>query len=100
MFCTLTHYQAVPENLDEITRFFKVQYIPVLLNQPGFKDVYLLTRPDGELVVMNNWETKKQADDWFQNPEHQNIIFQLRPMLKSAVAPENYKVAAHSVSGT
>ena len=99
MFCTLTHYQAEPEKLDEISRFFKAQYIPVLSNQPGFKDLYLLTRPDGEFIIINNWETKKQADDWLQNPEFQNIIFQLRPMLKSAVAPEGYKVAVHSKSG-
>ncbi len=99
MFCTISRFQALPKNLEEISRAFKVQYIPIVSHQPGFKDNYLLTRPEGNFIIINNWDTKEQADEWFKNAEYQNIIFQLRPLLKSAESPEGYKIEAHSASG-
>ena len=99
MFCSISQFQALPENLEEIARIFKVQYIPIVSQQPGFKENYLLTRPDGRFIIINNWDTKEQAGEWFKNAEYQNIIFQLRPLLKSAESPEGYKIEAHSTSG-
>jgi len=98
MYCTVSRFQAKTETLEDIARAFKVQYIPIISQQPGFRDNYLLTRPDGRFIIINNWDTKQQADEWFKNAEYQNIIFQLRPLLKSAESPEGYKIEAHSGS--
>ena len=99
MFCTISRFQAAPESLEEIARTFKVQYVPIASHQPGFKKNYLLTRPDGKFTIINIWDSKEQADEWFKNAEYQNIIFQLRPLLNSAESPEGYKIAARSDSG-
>ena len=99
MFCTVSRFQASPENLKKIYGIFKAQYIQAVSQQPGFKEVSFLTNPNGRFIIINNWETIEQASKWAKNPEYQNIIFQIKPMLESAISPEGYEVEVHSASG-
>ena len=99
MFCSVSRFQASPENLKKIAKIFNDQYIQAVSQQPGFKDVSFLTNPNGRFIIINNWETIEQVNQWAQNPEYQDIIYQIKPMLKSAIVPEGYEVEVHSASG-
>ena len=70
MFCLASHYQSSAESLGEIARIFNEQAVPLVSRQPGFRGVYLMTKPNGEFMVLNIWDTEKQANAWPQNPEH------------------------------
>ena len=81
MFCLASRYETAPANLDGVVRIFLEQALPLVSGQPGFKGVYLLTKPNGEFMVLNIWDTEQQAEAWPTNPEHQQIGAQLKPLL-------------------
>jgi len=63
----------------------------------GFKGVYLMTRPTGEFMVLNIWDTEQQANAWPQNSQHQQVAPQLKPFISGAPARNAYEVQAHAV---
>lgn len=97
MFCLVSRYQTLPENLAKIAQIFREQAVPLVSRQLGFEGVYLLTKPDGQFMVLNIWETEEQANAWLQNPQHQQIVAQLRPMLSGAPMRESYQVQIHEI---
>ena len=98
MFCLASRYQTQPQSLGEIVRIFKAQAIPLVSRQPGFRGVYLMTKATGEFMVLNIWDTEAQANAWPQNPEHQKIVAQLKPILSGAPQRDGYEVPAHAVA--
>ncbi len=98
MFCLASRYQASVENLNQIAKIFQEQAVPLVSRQPGFKGVYLMTKSSGEFMVLNIWDTEAQANTWPQNPEHQKVVAQLRPLLAGAPAREGFEVRAHAVA--
>jgi len=97
MFCPTSRYQTSPQSLDQVAQIFREQAVPLVSRQPGFKGVYLMTKPDGQFMVLNMWDTGAQANAWPQNPEHQKVVAQLRPLLSGAPAREGFEVRAHGV---
>jgi heme-degrading monooxygenase HmoA len=97
MFCLASRYQTSPQNLDQVTKIFQEQAVPLVSHQRGFKGVYLVTKPSGDFMVLNIWDTEEQANAWPQNPEHQKVTAQLRPMLSGAPVRDGYTVRAHRV---
>ena len=98
MFCLASRYQASPENLTQIAKIFREQAVPLVSRQTGFKGVYLLTKASGEFMVLNIWDTEEQANAWPQNPQHQQVVAQLKPLLAGAPAREGFEVQAHAVA--
>jgi heme-degrading monooxygenase HmoA len=98
MFCLASRYQTSPENLSKVAQIFQGQAVPLVSRQRGFKGVYLMTKPSGEFMVLNVWDTEKQANDWPQNPEHQKVAAQLKPLLGGAPVRDGYEVSAHAVA--
>ncbi len=92
MFCTASRYQTSSESLVQIVKIFQEQAVPLASRQSGFRGVYLLTKPNGEFMVLNIWDTEGQATSWPQNPEHQQVGAQLKPLLSGAPAREGYAV--------
>jgi len=86
------------ENLNQVAKIFQEQAVPLVSRQPGFKGVYLMTKSSGEFMVLNIWDTEAQANAWPQNPEHQKVVAQLRPLLAGAPAREGFEVQAHAVA--
>jgi heme-degrading monooxygenase HmoA len=86
------------ENLNQVAKIFQEQAVPLVSRQPGFKGVYLMTKSSGEFMVLNIWDTEAQANAWPQNPEHQKVVAQLRPLLAGAPAREGFEVRAHAVA--
>jgi heme-degrading monooxygenase HmoA len=97
MFCLASRYQTKPENLDKVAQIFQKQAVPLVSRQPGFKGVYLMTKPSGEFMILNIWDTEQQANTWPQNPQHQEVVAQLRPLLSGAPQRDGYEVRAHAV---
>ena len=98
MFCRASRYHTSSQSLEEIARIFQEQAVPLVSRQPGFKGVYLMTKPNGEFMVVNIWDTEEQANAWPQNPEHQQVVAQLRPLLSGAPTRDSYEVRAHAVA--
>lgn len=98
MFCLASRYQTSPENLNHIAKIFKDHAVPMVSHQPGFRGVYLMTKPTGEFTVLNIWDTEEQANSWPQNPRHQQVVVQLRPLLGGAPEREGYQAQAHAVA--
>jgi heme-degrading monooxygenase HmoA len=98
MFCLASRYQTSQQNLDQVAKIFKEQAVPLVSRQTGFKGVYLLTKASGDFTVLNIWDTEAQANAWPQNPEHQKVSSQLRPLLSGAPAREGFEVRAHAVA--
>ena len=95
MFCIATHYQTTPGELREVVRVFREQAVPQMSQQPGFKGVCVMTKSDGELMVINLWETQQQALTWPQSTEHKNTMELLRPYLIGASSRDGYEVQVH-----
>jgi heme-degrading monooxygenase HmoA len=98
MFCLASRYQTSPESVREVGKIFKEQALPLVSRQPGFKGVYLLTKPTGDLMVLNIWDTEAQANAWPQNPEHQKIAAQLKPLFKGPPSRDGYEVSVQRVA--
>ena len=100
MFCLASRYQTAPESLDRVAGIFQEQAVPLVSRQPGFRGVYLLTKPNGELEVLNIWDTEEQANAWPQHPEHQQVAAKLRPLFKGPPVRDGYTVQAHAVAAS
>ena len=98
MFCSVSRYQTSPGNLGEVVKIFKEQAVPLVSRQPGFEGVYLMTKPSGELMILNIWDTDEQVNAWPQNAEHQKVVAQLRPLFTGAPARDGYEVSAYAVA--
>ncbi len=98
MFCLASRYQTSPESIDTVADIFQKQALPLVSRQPGFRGVYLMTKPSGEFTVLNIWDTEEQATSWPQNPEHQKVAAQLKPLLSGAPARDGFTVRAHAVA--
>jgi heme-degrading monooxygenase HmoA len=94
MYCLATRYQADPANLDEVTRIFKEEEVPLASSQPGYKGAYLLAKPSGIIMIMNMWDTEEQANAWPQNPKNQEIAARIRSLLSGlrSTARDGYDV--------
>ncbi len=94
MYCLAMRYQAEPKNLDEIARIIKDEVVPLVSRQPGFKGVYLLTKPSGIFMILNMWDTEEQANAWPQNPQNQEIAARIRALLSGirSTARDGYDV--------
>jgi heme-degrading monooxygenase HmoA len=98
MFCLASRYQTSAQSLDEVARIFREQAVPSVSRQPGFKGVYLMSKPDGQFMILNIWENEAQANAWPQNPEHQKVVAQLRPLLGGGPVRDGYEVRAHRLA--
>jgi heme-degrading monooxygenase HmoA len=57
-----------------------------------------MAKESGDFMILNIWDTEEQATGWPQNPEHQKVVAQLRPLLSGAPARDVYEVRAHAVA--
>jgi len=98
MFCVASRYQTSPESLVTVVQIFQEKAVPLVSRQTGFTGVYLMTKPNGEFMVVNIWDTEEQANSWPQNPEHQQVVAQLKPLLSGTPGRDQYEVRAHAVA--
>jgi len=99
VFCLGSRYQASPNNLHGVTQIFKEQAVPLVSRQTGFEEVYLMTRPSGELMVLDIRDTEDQANAWPQNSQHQQVAAQLKPLLSGAPVRDGYVYPGQSQAG-
>jgi heme-degrading monooxygenase HmoA len=57
-----------------------------------------MTKPTGEFMVLNIWDTEEQANAWPQDPEHQQVAWQLRPLVSGTPVRDGYEVLAQAVA--
>ena len=98
MFCLASHYQTSPESLDEVAQIFQEQAVPLVSRQPGFRGAYLLAKSTGDFTILNIWDSEEQANAWPQDPEHQQVAWQLRPLVSGAPMLDSYEVLAQAVA--
>ncbi len=98
MYCLASRYQTSLQDLDRVIKIFKEQAVPLVSHREGFKGVYLMTKSNGEFTILNIWDTEARAKAWPENPEHQKVVAQLRPLLAGAPIREGFEVRGYVVA--
>jgi len=94
MFCLASRFRTSSEGLVEVARIFQGQVLPLASRQTGFKGVYLMSKPDGEFMVLDIFDTEGQINAWLESPEHEQIVGQLKPLLSGVLGSDGYEVQA------
>ena len=82
MLCTVSKYQSKVEDMDEVSKIIKEQFIPGMIKYEGCRGAEFLTKPDtGEFVVMKFWDNEEYASMWHRSEEHKHVVVQLIPLL-------------------
>jgi heme-degrading monooxygenase HmoA len=63
MFARNVSMHLKPNTLDEFTRTFEKEVVPVLRQQKGFKDEITFSIPGGtDVIAISLWDSKESAD--------------------------------------
>jgi heme-degrading monooxygenase HmoA len=98
MFCTASHYNTHPANLEEAVYVFTNVVVRTLQERPGFQNLCLLSKADGELLLITMWDTEQQAIACSKPLSDLKIRTTLQPLLVEKPSVDGYKVQIH-VSG-
>ena len=84
-----------PERLEEATRIFQTEVIP-MLKQEGSRGVYLLVDPQsGRGLSLTLWENEADRTRYEQSGKFQEILGKFAGMLQGEPTVETYEVRAH-----
>lgn len=97
MFCAVANDQALPENLDKLTKLFNEKSIPLQKKWPGFRGVYLVAKPSGEFMILGMWDSEEQANAWLASPEHIALGGQVDALTIRPPDIGSYNVLAYDV---
>lgn len=95
MFCTTSHYRTQPVNLEAAVRIFENVAVSTIQEQPGFQNLCLLSKADGELLLMTMWDTEEQAITWSKPLYYRKIAAKLEPLLVGSPSVDGYRVQIH-----
>jgi len=92
MFCLTTKNQVSPDNIEQLTRFIKEQWVPLASRQRGLKGTYFMTKPDGEFLMMSLWDSEEQIRAWLENSEHKQLGAQVKPLFTGTPVQDVFEV--------
>ncbi len=66
MWVRLTFQRFKPNKIDELRKDFYEKLVPIVKEQKGNIDIYLMepVDGDGEFVSLNSWDNKADMDAW------------------------------------
>lgn len=62
MFARNVALHLKPNALEEFSRAFDNEVLPLLRKQPGFKDEITFSTPNGSVIAISLWDTKEHAE--------------------------------------
>lgn len=97
MFCAVVNVKTSPNNLGKFVKVFKEQSIPVESSQKGFRGAYLLTKPNGDILMLHIWDSEELEQKFVHSAEHDSVAAHLKPLFASTPGHEGYDVPAYAV---
>lgn len=96
MFVRNLSYHIKDGKLDDFNRTFTAEVLPILKNQPGFKDeLTFFDKSDGFAISM--WQDRASADRYVQSA-YGNVLEKLTPYLTGTPAIKTYDVGASTLA--
>ena len=95
MFCITTQYRTQPADLEAAVRVFTDIAVAIIREQLGFQDLCLLSKADGELLLITMWDTEAQAITWSKPLDYRKIGTVLEPLLVAGPSMDGYRVQIH-----
>ncbi|SRR5579862_3721840 len=62
MFARNVALHLKPNSLEEFSRAFDSEVLPLLRKQPGFRDEITFSTPNGSVIAISLWDTKEHAE--------------------------------------
>lgn len=98
MYCMVSVSQVHPHNLGEIVKIYREQSVPKVSKQPGFKSAYYMSKPTGELIILQIWESEEHFNTWNKSAEHAKIISQTSQLQIRPPERHNYELQTYLVA--
>ena len=92
MYCKTFKTMLSNEGMNFFKEFFKEKYIPLLMKQPGFRGTVFCLKENNEFVTHTYWEEEKNINDWSSNPEHKEVVKEMKHYYTHEVFVGMYKI--------
>jgi heme-degrading monooxygenase HmoA len=94
MYARVVNVQFQKGKLEEAKRIVNESIVPVLKEQKGFKNQYLLTQQDtGKAISINLWESETDLTVFEKSPLYREILGKLGAVLAGPPAGEAYEIS-------
>lgn len=98
MHARVTSVTIKPESVDEMTRIYENDVVPVITSQQGCKAVYLLIdRATGEGISLTLWESEADGSAYEGSGTYQAQVDKVRQSFAAAPSLKTYEVAAQAL---
>lgn len=82
-----------PEKVSEISELYHKQSVPLLKQQKGFKNAYLLSDPSsGKVQSVLIWEAEADLQEYERGGAFKSVLSHFNPFITGSVVTEAYKV--------
>ena len=97
MHARVVNVQFQQGRLDEAKHIVNESIVPVLKEQKGFKNQFLLTQQDtGKAISINLWETEADLTAFETSPLYREVLGKLADVLAGPPAGEAYEVSVQA----
>lgn len=80
MFVRMTHIALLPEKVADATQLFNQEIAPVVKQQKGNKDVWLLesTEKAGHFISVTIWQSESDAQEYESSGKYKELVDKVR----------------------
>jgi heme-degrading monooxygenase HmoA len=97
MHARVVNVQFQQGRLDEAKHIVNESIVPVLKEQKGFKNQFLLTQQEtGKAISINLWETEADLTAFETSPLYREVLGKLADALAGPPAGEAYEVSVQA----
>ena len=97
MYCLVWRGQVSPDDLAKYVQVFRERLLPQVSRRSGFEGTYLLTKPDGNLMVLHVWETEERFKAWQASGEYVTTMDLLNSLITGTPQQEEYELQAQEI---
>jgi heme-degrading monooxygenase HmoA len=100
MYARHVSFNLKPIKLEELTRTFENEILPLLQKQNGFTDEITLVSPEGrQAVAISLWESKENADR-YSRETYPQVLKSLARVAEGAPEVRGYEVVVSTLRKT
>lgn len=93
MWVRLTHIHCKPDNAAELKRIYSQEVVPVVMEQPGLVEVFLMepTAADEPFVSCTLWQDKANADAYEAQGVYKTLVDKVRHLFSDPPTLTSYQ---------
>ena len=93
MYARVLTSQVPPDKVEEVTRRWQEEVLPVAKQQQGLKDILLLVDPSaGRSMAISLWETEEARTAYEQSPVFQELASKFADVVSEPPSVQQYEV--------